>query len=187
LQFVNCFELMYAVVDIETTGGNHKTGKIIELAVALFDGKSVIDSFETLINPGCNIPPFITGLTGINNTMVRKAPFFHHIAGRFVKMTAGSIFVAHNVTFDYSFIKQEYRNLGYPFKMPRICTLHESKKSFLGLRSYGLEKLCYDLNIHNNNPHRAMGDVMATVELLKKIMETRQNASTELFSVKNDL
>jgi DNA polymerase III subunit epsilon len=178
---------MYAVVDIETTGGNYKTGKIIELAVALFDGKSVVDSFETLINPGCHIPPFITGLTGISNAMVRQAPFFQHIAAKFVKMTAGSIFVAHNVTFDYSFIKQAYKDLGYPFKMPRICTLQESKKSFLGLRSYGLENLCRDLQIHNHNPHRAMGDVMATVELLKKIMKTRQNGSSELFFVKNDL
>jgi DNA polymerase III subunit epsilon len=177
---------MYAVVDIETTGGNHKTGKIIELAVAIFDGSSVINSFETLINPGRIIPPFITGLTGIDNRMVQHAPHFHHIAKKFIEMTAGNIFVAHNVVFDYSFIKQEYKELGYQFRMPRICTLQESKKAFPQLRSHGLGNLCKDLQITNNNRHRAMGDVLATVELLRLIMYEKNNGFNAGFTIKTD-
>lgn len=177
---------MYAVVDIETTGGNYKTGKIIELAVAIFDGKSVVDTFSTLINPKCEIPVFITGLTGIDNGMIRNAPYFHQIAKKFIEITAGYIFVAHNVFFDYNFIKQEYKELGYNFKMPRLCTLHESRKTFPELKSHGLGNLCRDLHIENSNRHRAMGDVLATVELLKKIIDSRQNTFINNFSIKED-
>ncbi len=177
---------MYSVIDIETTGGNYRTGKIIELAVAIFDGTSVIESFETLINPGRLIPPFITGLTGIDNSMVQKAPHFHQIARKFIEMTAGTIFVAHNVIFDYSFIKQEYKELGYRFRMPRICTLQESRKAFPKLKSHGLGNLCRELNITNHHRHRAMGDVMATIELLKLIMIQKNNGFSNSFTIKSD-
>lgn len=166
---------MFAVVDIETTGGNYKSGKIIEIAVAIFNGKDIVDAFESLINPYCAIPPFITYLTGINQKMVQNAPGFHHIAKKVIEVTAGNIFVAHNVSFDYNYIRQEYKELGYEFKMPRICTLQEARKAFPELRSHGLENLCRDLNIMNVNKHRAMGDVMATVELMKRIMQMKEN------------
>ncbi len=177
---------MYAVIDIETTGGNYKTGKIIELAVAIFDGNSIIDTYSTLINPGCYVPPFITGLTGIDNEMLRNAPHFYQIAKKFVEITAGHIFVAHNAPFDYSYIKQEYKELGFNFKMPRLCTLHESRKTFPHLKSHGLGNLCRDLNIENISRHRALGDVLATVELLRKIMEVRQNTFVNNFTIKED-
>jgi len=177
---------MYAVVDIETTGGNHKTGRIIELAVALFDGKSIVKTFDTLINPDCEIPYFITRLTGIDNSMVRNAPRFYQIARQFIEITAGCIFVAHNVTFDYNYIRQEYKELGYGFKMPRICTLQESRKTFPEFSSHGLGNLCKSLDIVNINRHRAMGDVMATTQLLMKIMEIRQLEYLNGFTIKND-
>ncbi len=177
---------MFAVVDIETTGGNYKTGRIIELAVAIFDGNSVVDTFETLINPCCEIPTFITGLTGIDKLMVRNAPRFHQIAKKFIQMTVGHIFVAHNVSFDYSYIKQEYKELGYNFQMPRICTLLESRKVFPHLKSHGLGNLCKDLNIVNHDRHRAMGDVLATVELLKLIMKAKESNFQGGFNIKND-
>lgn len=177
---------MFAVIDIETTGGNYKTGKIIEVAVALFDGSSVVQTFDTLINPGCTIPWFITGLTGISNEMLKTAPYFHHIAKQFIKITSGHIFVAHNVMFDYSYIKQEFKGLGYNFRMPRICTLIESRKTFPELKSHGLGNLCRDLQIHNTNRHRALGDAIATAELLKIIMERRQNGFAANFSIKED-
>lgn len=164
---------MYAVVDIETTGGNAKTGRIIEIAVAIFDGNKIIDSFESLINPYRNIPPFITQLTGINSNMLVDAPGFHHVAKKFIQITAGCIFVAHNVSFDYSYIKQEYLNLGYDFNMPKICTLKESRKTFPKLKSHGLGNICKEFEITNINRHRAMGDVLATVELLKLIMQAK--------------
>jgi DNA polymerase III subunit epsilon len=177
---------MFAVIDIETTGGNYKTGKIIELAVALFDGKSVIDTFDTLINPGCAIPSFITGLTGIDNSMIKSAPYFHHVAKKFITMTSGHIFVAHNVIFDYNFIKQEYKELGYTFRMPRVCTLIESRKTFPELKSHGLGNLCRSLNIQNHSRHRALGDALATTELLKMIMEHRQVDFQAQFSIRED-
>lgn len=164
---------MFAVVDIETTGGNAKTGRIIEIAVAIYNGSNVIDTFESLINPSCSLPPFITHLTGIDNEMLKNAPGFHHIAKKFLNITSGCIFVAHNANFDYSFIKEEYKNLGYNFKMPTICTLKEARTTFPKLRSYGLSNICKELNIVNNQRHRAMGDVLATVELLKQIMNAK--------------
>ena len=121
---------MYAVVDIETTGRNHKIGKIIEIAVVLFDGKKIIEKFESLVNPGIVVPPFITFLTGIDNKMLLKAPYFYEIADEFLKFTRNAVFVAHNVSFDYNYTKTELENIGYIFERECLCTLKESVNYF---------------------------------------------------------
>ena len=102
---------MYAVVDIETTGGSPRSEKITEIAIYIFDGKQIVDEFVTLINPEKPIPYFISSLTGITNEMVADAPKFYEIAKRIVEMTEDKIFVAHNVTFDYKFIRSEFKSL----------------------------------------------------------------------------
>src|SRR5574343_1912434 len=106
---------MYAIIDIETTGGNPDRSKITEIAIILHDGDKIVDEFSTLINPECSIPYQITQITGITNEMVKDAPRFYEVAKKVVEMTEGAVFVAHNVNFDYSFIKSEFKDLGYPY------------------------------------------------------------------------
>ncbi|HSW68069.1 MAG TPA: exonuclease domain-containing protein, partial [Bacteroidales bacterium] len=158
---------MFAVIDIETTGGNPRTERITEVAVFLFDGNSVVDSFVTLVNPEKPIPPFITRLTGISDAMVAKAPRFCDIARKLVEITENKPFVAHNAPFDYGFIREEYRRLGYDYHRERICTVRLGRRLIPGLRSYGLGSLCQHLGIQIDFRHRAAGDANAVVQLLR--------------------
>jgi DNA polymerase-3 subunit epsilon len=167
----------YAIIDIETTGGRAERDKITEIAIVLHNGKEIIDSFETLINPECTIPYGITELTGITQEMVAEAPKFYEIAKKVVEMTEGAIFVAHNVRFDYSFVQQEFRRLGYTYTRKQLCTVRLARKTFPGLRSYSLSSLIDNLGLHISNRHRAMGDTLATVELFEKIMAGNQTNS----------
>ncbi|MBK3516354.1 exonuclease domain-containing protein [Carboxylicivirga marina] len=162
---------MYVIVDIETTGGNMKNGKITEVAIYRHDGEKVVDEFVSLVNPESYIPPFITSLTGITNEMVASAPLFYQIAKDIVEICKDAVFVAHNAAFDYNFIKEEFRNLGFNFEMPTICTVKLSRKLLPGHASYSLGKICPDLGIGNDARHRAAGDALATVELFEILLE----------------
>ncbi len=168
----------YAIVDIETTGGRATRDKITEVAVVLFDGQQVVDTFESLVNPECYIPYGITELTGITQEMVNNAPKFYEIARKVIEITEGAIFVAHNVRFDYGFIREEFRRLGYSFSRKQLCTVRLSRKVFPGFRSYSLGKLIYDLEIdeaiYGGIRHRAMADAKATTEILKLILNQNQ-------------
>jgi len=158
---------MYAIIDIETTGGSAHLEKITEIAVFLHDGKEITGEYSTLINPERNIPYFITNLTGITNEMVENAPCFYEIAKKLIELTEGRIFVAHNARFDYSFIRQEYKSLGYNFKRSILDTVALSRKLLPGHCSYSLGNICKDLNIMINGRHRAGGDALATVKLFE--------------------
>ena len=104
--------MIYAITDIETTGGQPSGNSIVEVGVVLWDGQNVIEEFHSLVDPGIPIPLFITRLTGITNEMVEGAPKFETIADRLLEVYEGAVFVAHNVNFDYSFIKAEFAALG---------------------------------------------------------------------------
>ena len=158
--------MQYAIVDIETTGGSPKTEKITEIAIYVYNGKKIVDEFVSLVNPEKNIPYYITALTGISNEMVTDAPKFFEIAKQVVEITEDKILVAHNASFDYKFIKSEFKSLGYDFTRENMCTLRLSRKLLPGHRSYSLGKLCADLGIEIENRHRAAGDAQATVQLL---------------------
>lgn len=162
---------MYAILDIETTGGSPKVEKITEIAVYFHDGEKVVDEWSTLINPEKNIPPFITGLTGITNEMVADAPRFYDIAKELVERTTDHIIVGHNVNFDYSFIKSEFSRLGYNYQRETLCTVKLSKKIIPGHKSYSLGKLCDELGIHIHDRHRAAGDALATVMLFELLRD----------------
>jgi len=161
---------MYAIVDIETTGGSHKHEKITEIAVYVHDGSKVIREFTSLINPERTIPYFITSLTGITNEMVAGAPKFYEIARQLVEVMDGCIFVAHNVNFDYHFVREEFSRLGYDFKHEQLCTVKMSRKLIPGKRSYSLGNLCDELGITLNDRHRASGDALATVKLFELLL-----------------
>ncbi len=162
---------MYSIIDIETTGGSPKTEKITEISLLIHDGSSITDEFTTLINPEKRIPAFITGITGITDKMVAGAPKFYEIARKVIEMTENRIFVAHNASFDYGFIREEFRQLGYTYSREKLCTVKLSRKIIPGLRSYSLGKLCSELNIRIENRHRAGGDALATVKLFEMLLE----------------
>ncbi len=163
--------MKYAIIDIEATGGSPKRDKITEIAIYLYDGGEVVDSFASLINPETEIPPFIRKLTGISNEMVSTAPTFGDVASRVQTITEDAVFVAHNVQFDYAYIKAEFKRLGYDFSRPKLCTVKLSRKIFPDLPSYSLGKLCAQLEIPLSNRHRASGDAFATVKLFDLLKE----------------
>ena len=169
---------MYCIVDIETTGNGIKGNKITEIAIFKYDGNDIIDEFTSLVNPQCEIPSFITGLTGIDNDLVRDAPTLREIAPEILAMTEGCIFVAHSVNFDYSVLKNEFQSLGLPFVRKKLCTVRLARTVFPGFSSYSLGKLCSSLSIPLIDRHRARGDAHATVLLFKKILSS--NASEEI-------
>jgi DNA polymerase-3 subunit epsilon len=161
---------MYVIIDIETTGGSARLEKITEIAIYQHDGTQITGEFVSLVNPERNIPYFITNLTGITNEMVEDAPRFYEIAKTIVELTEGRIFVAHNARFDYSFIRQEFKSLGFNFKRNILDTVALSRKLLPGHRSYSLGNICKDLRISINGRHRAAGDAFATVKLFELLL-----------------
>jgi DNA polymerase-3 subunit epsilon len=161
---------MFAIIDIETTGGNAKSDKITDICIIIHDGLSVVEKFTSLINPERYISPYITKLTGINNDMVKDAPKFYEIAKKIIEITEGKIFVAHNVEFDYGFIRQEFKSLGYTYEREKLCTVKLSRKLLPGFNSYSLGNICTRLGIENNARHRAEGDAVATSELFNILL-----------------
>lgn len=162
---------MYAVIDVETSGGNAKNDRITEIAIYIHNGKQITDQFTSLVNPECNIPLYITRLTGISDQMVENAPKFYEIARRIVLMTRDCVFVAHNAPFDYRFIRAEFARLGYDYQRETLCTVKLSRQLLPDYPSYSLGKLCANLGIELNNRHRAAGDALATVKLLELLLE----------------
>jgi len=161
---------MYAILDIETTGGQYNEEGITEIAIYKFDGHDIVDQFISLVNPEIPIQPFVVKLTGINNAMLRSAPKFFEVAKRIIEITEGTIIVAHNASFDYRVIRMEFNRLGYDFKKPTIDTVELSKKLIPDQRSYSLGKLVRGLGIPIADRHRASGDAMATVKLFKLLL-----------------
>ncbi len=162
---------MYAIIDIETTGGKYNEEGITEIAIHKYDGTDVIDSFISLINPEKEIQPFVVNLTGINNNMLRGAPKFYEVAKRIVEITQDCVLVAHNTSFDYRVLRTEFRRLGYHFEIPTLCTVELSKKLIPDLESYSLGKLCRSIGIPMSDRHRANGDALATVKLLELLLQ----------------
>ncbi len=168
--------MMFAILDIETTGGSPATEKITEIAIFFHDGDKVVDEWSTLINPEKPIPYFITGLTGITNEMVADAPRFYEVAREIVERTENHTIVGHNVQFDYSFIRSEFKRLGFDFSRKTLCTVRLTRKAFPGYRSYSLGRICKELDIEFTDRHRAAGDAMATAKLFE-LIRRQQDAS----------
>lgn len=161
---------MYCIVDIETTGGKFNEEGITEIAIYKFDGHTIVDQFISLVNPEKPIQPFVVNLTGINNKMLRNAPKFYEVAKRIVEITEDCIFVAHNSSFDYRILSEEFNRIGYTFEKETLCTIVLSKKLIPNLESYSLGKLCKTLGIIVADRHRASGDALATVKLFKLLL-----------------
>jgi DNA polymerase III subunit epsilon len=162
---------MYAIVDIETTGGYAGYHRVTEVAVYHHDGLNITDRYSTLLNPGRSIPNFITGLTGIDYQLVKDAPTFADVADEIFSWLDGRVFVAHNAHFDYSFLKKEFEDAGINWNSKKLCTVRLSRKIIPGLRSYSLGRLAESLGIGISDRHRAGGDAEATAKIFDTLLK----------------
>ena len=162
---------MYAIVDIETTGGYANNHKVTEIAIYHHDGMQITNHYQTLINPGRSIPHFITGLTGINYEMVKASPSFEDVAHEIYDQLKDRVFVAHNAHFDYSFLKKEFEDVGIQWNAKKLCTVRLSRKIIPGLTSYSLGRLAQSLGVTINNRHRAGGDAEATSRVFDLLLK----------------
>ena len=162
---------MYAVVDVETTGGKYNEEGITEIAIFKYDGNKIVDQFISLINPERPIQPFVVQLTGINENMLRNAPKFYEVAKRIVEITEDCTLVAHNASFDYRMLSTEFNRLGFTFERATLCTVAFAKKLIPEQASYKLGRLVRSLGIPLSDRHRAAGDARATVKLLKLLLD----------------
>ncbi len=163
--------MLYAVVDIETTGSYAAGNGITEIAIVIHDGEKVLNYYETLVNPHIPIPYFIQRLTGIDNNMVANAPSFEEIAKHVYELLLDKVFVAHNVNFDYSFVKHQLQTVGYDLESKKLCTVRLARKVLPGMNGYSLGKLTHQLSINHGAQHRAGGDALATAELFSILLK----------------
>lgn len=167
----------YVVVDVETTGGNHSSHRVTEVGMVKVQHGRVIDTWQSLINPQRHIPRRITDLTGIDDDMVRTAPVFAEVAADIDEFLSGTVFVAHNVNFDYGFMKREFERSGMSLRLPKLCTVRLARQYFAGLPSYSLGRLCASLDIRLTQHHRALADAQAAAEVLLQVQEIRRQGS----------
>jgi DNA polymerase-3 subunit epsilon len=178
LHFIFDWPFMFAIIDIETTGGSAERDKITEICILIHDGLTVVDKFSTLINPERRIPYNITRITKITDEMVEDAPKFYEVAKKIALMTQGMVFVAHNVSFDYGFVQREFKSLGYNYKREKLCTVKLSRKLIPGKFSYSLGVLCESLGIEIEDRHRAAGDAEATAKLFDLLLQKKSEHPT---------
>lgn len=176
----NLVSMNFVIVDVETTGGSPKSSKITELAMYKHDGNEIIDEYSSLINPEQDIPEFIVRLTGITNDHVKNAPKFFEVAKEVIDFFEDSIFVAHNVSFDYGMFRSEFKTLGYDFRKPHLCTVVASRQIIPGYESYSLGKLSRQIGIQIENRHRAGGDALATTKLFDILYKKDKSSLSSL-------
>lgn len=168
----------YAIIDVETTGGVARYERITEIAIVVHDGNAIVEQFATLLNPERSIPWNITQLTGISDEMVADAPKFYEVAKKIVELTEDAVFVAHNVSFDYHFVREEFARLGYTFTRKQLCTVRMARAAFPGLPSYSLSNLKRHFGIIAERSHRALDDTLATVSIFERILASQQGAGS---------
>lgn len=177
---------MYAILDIETTGGKYNEEGITEIAIYRFDGLKIVDQFSSLVNPEREIQPFVVNLTGITSAMLTSAPKFFEVAKRIIEITDGCTLVAHNAQFDNRILTTEFDRLGYPFEKESLCTVELAQKLIPDMPSYSLGKLVRSLGIPISDRHRAQGDAKATVELFKLLLSKDTGKDIVIESVRRD-
>lgn len=157
-----------AFIDIETTGSRATTDRIIEVAVIRMENNKVVSRFQTLINPQSYISPFIEEITHISQSDIEDAPVFSEIIPDLLNILDGCIFVAHNVRFDYGFIRNELRRHSIPFSSKQLCTVKLSRLLFPQHHSHNLDAIIERFSIECSNRHRAMGDTEVLLEFLNR-------------------
>lgn len=181
---------MYCIIDIETTGLSKNYNHITEIAAVKFDGNEIIGERETLINPGVRIPRNIVNITGIDDEMVRYSPTVQEVLPEFIEFMWDDVFVAHNISFDHGFI-QENLSKRYDYRMhnKKLCTKKLANRIAHHLPSKSLGNLCQHYGITNTTAHRAMSDVLATLEVLKQFISATDQLmfsdSLDLFTIQS--
>lgn len=164
-------EASFAVVDVETTGMNPLEDRITEIAMMKVQGGQLVEEFSTLVNPLMSIPAYITDLTGIDNIMVHDAPPAREVAPFISEFLAGSVFAAHNASFDWGFVYNTVmRESGLTLANPQLCTVRLSRRILPSLPSKSLGPVTRHLNIEIPQRHRASGDAFATALVLVKYL-----------------
>lgn len=165
----------FVVVDLETTGLSAKDNRIIEIgAVKVREGLPE-EIFETFVNPGCVIPKRITEVTGIDDDMVKEAPYIETEIGRFIEFSEELPLIGHNLLFDYSFLKVNAVNNNLTFDRRGIDTLKIARERLSDLPSKRLDFLCRHFGIADENHHRAVNDAKVTYELYKVFCKLYEN------------
>lgn len=167
------FDSPAVFVDIETNGGNGDRGRITEIAIIRVEDGEVVEEYSSLVNPGGSIPYWITKLTGISNSDVADAPYFDEIAPEVHRMLDGAIFVAHNVRFDFSFIKRQLEAVGYTFRPKLFCTVRMSRMMYPEHTGHSLEKIINRHAISTESRHRAYADAKAILDFTKLAIEEK--------------
>lgn len=155
------FSYPVVFVDIETTGGSYRNSRVLEVAAIRFENGEIVKEFSSLLNPETHIPRAITTITGITENDIIGAPLFEDIADELYELLDGAVFVAHNVRFDYSFLKQEFLNIGMSFSPKLLCTVRLSRYLYAGQKGHSLEKIIARHNIPVLDRHRALEDARA--------------------------
>lgn len=158
-------------LDIETTGGSPYDSRITEIGALRVEDGEVVNTYSQLINPGQSVPWFITKLTGITDEMLWDKPAFEAVAHDLELFLDGAIFVAHNVSFDYGFIKESYNRLGGSFNMDRFCTAKLSKRLYPEQKRHNLDTIIDAHNIQVTDRHRAFDDARALHEFYKHALD----------------
>ncbi len=172
LYYLNMLNQTYTIVDVETTGASAKLGRIIEIGILRIEHGELVRTYKSLINPGQPIPEFISGMTGIREIDVLAAPTFSEVADEVLELFEGATFVAHNAAFDYSFLKEEFKRLGYGFNLPRLCTVRLSRAIYPEHARHNLTALIERHKFSCVSRHRAYDDAEVLWQFLQMLEKT---------------
>lgn len=172
-------EQNFTIVDVETTGGSPFFSRVIEIGILRIEHGEVVDKYQSLLNPQSEIPEFITKMTGITEDDVADAPTFADIAEDLLPKFENSIFVAHNVNFDYQFLKEEFRRLGWQFNTDRLCTVRLSRALYKEHKHHNLGAIIERFEFAAKNRHRAFDDAKVLWDFLQHIHRELDVAEVE--------
>jgi len=157
-------------IDLETTGASTRDSRILEIGAIRVEKLKVVATYSSLVNANQHIPPFITNLTGIDDSMIADAPTFASIADELKNFLNGAIFVAHNVGFDYSFMQLEYRTINQKFSMDKLCTVRLSRSFYPDQSRHNLDTIIRTHGFNVSNRHRALDDAQVLVDFFNKLI-----------------
>ncbi len=175
LQHIPLENAEFSVLDVETTGLSARNNRVIEIGIIKLNNLKIVDRYQTLINPGCKIPSFITQFTGIDNDDIYDAPFFSEVMTKIEEFIGDSVVTGHNLNFDLSFLRYEFMRSGNePIANPNVCTLKIARKLYPMLKSKSLASVTKHLRLKNPTAHRALGDAEVTAKILVKMIRELQ-------------
>ena len=168
-------EKNFTIVDVETTGGSPFFSRVIEVGLLRVENGEVVEEFQTLLNPGTPIPEFITGITGITDRDVANSPTFADIAEDLLRKFQDAVFVAHNASFDYGFINEEFRRIGYTFNVDRMCTVKLSRAVYKEHKRHNLTTIIERHGFVCENRHRAFDDAKVLWDFMQLVQREVPN------------